>query len=66
MNKRNKKWSPLVVLFFPFSLLGLLACALLVIAYPFLIPYMMYEYGRVLSWREYFSWEEAEQGSLGE
>ena len=50
-------WIPLIVLTSPFMLLGGLAWLILILIYPFISPYMMYHYGKVLPFWVYGSWD---------
>ena len=46
----------LFVLFIPFMIVAGIGRLLALIAYPFLTPYMLWKYGRIVSHNEYFSY----------
>ena len=54
-------WIPLSLLSVPFLVVGGFAWLLLIIIYPFVAPYMMWRYGKVLPFWVYFSWDLVER-----
>lgn len=61
-NKIVKVWLwVFLLLSFPFWVIAFVGTSLYSIAYPFMIPYMLLKWKRVLTWDEYYQWQFKEE-----